>query len=222
MEWILSIAGIFFGGGLIGQLIIFFVERHDKKKNNRIEHYRVIYDKLCNYTNDIENLFLESLKFYMNLYPKVKGEREQVEERNIEIKELINSIEKIKRKCKKGKVNSFLCNECQQKREKLPLLHQEMKEKLDNVKGLLDIQKNYWKNNNQVVSSVIANNINIHNYLLARKIKDKKLSNAIGLVDLHTLKIYGSLVDEENLPHLLIDQMIRIKSALGLLSKKIG
>ena len=47
--WLLSLAGILFGGCMIGQLVIFFVKRHDKKNEETQNFYRVIYNTLCEY-----------------------------------------------------------------------------------------------------------------------------------------------------------------------------
>lgn len=44
MELILSVAAVLFGGGVLGNLIIFFVKRHDEQRANKIALYKELYD----------------------------------------------------------------------------------------------------------------------------------------------------------------------------------
>ena len=53
MDWIKNIAGIIFGGGML----IKFIERIYKKRDDKQRIYRQIYDTIVAYQKDLENLF---------------------------------------------------------------------------------------------------------------------------------------------------------------------
>lgn len=66
MEW-LAIAGTLFGGGMVGKLIEFFIKRYDEKKKSYKEVYLKIHKKLCSYSQDLQNIFLDSVKIVQGL-----------------------------------------------------------------------------------------------------------------------------------------------------------
>ena len=62
MEFIITFAGIIFGGGMIGNLIQFFVKRQDEKKKSKRKFYRYLFFRLQTYQNDIYKLILEYIE----------------------------------------------------------------------------------------------------------------------------------------------------------------
>jgi hypothetical protein len=65
MNIILTIAGVIFGGGMIGQLIMFFVKRNDEKNKANNEDLKAILEKLSNYGKLINDELL-NLYTYIN------------------------------------------------------------------------------------------------------------------------------------------------------------
>jgi hypothetical protein len=63
MNIFLTIAGIIFGGGMIGQLIMFFVKRNDEKNNSNNDDLKAILVKLSDYGKLINDELLSSITY---------------------------------------------------------------------------------------------------------------------------------------------------------------
>lgn len=219
LAFVLSIAGIIFGGGMIGQLIMFFVKRYDEKQEKLFDLYHIIYEKLCNYKNQLSLLVLEFLSF-CDKQLKYINEMQNTTDTNIsQLEGMIKTMKEVERKCRNGKFNENLCKKCQQIQERLPQLYNDIEEKRTIIKEQLETQQDYWNINADKISSIIISNINIHNFISTREISNKNISKSIKDIDLYTLKINSSLHDNRELPNMLIAQMEKIEHVLALLTK---
>ena len=222
MEVVLTIAGFIFGGGMIGNLIQFFIKRSDDIKTKRKEHYRVIYDKLCDYNNTIGTTLLEYFKFSRKQNNELASKQNKAEQHIQEIKHIRMQIKKQENKCKRHKTDENTCIECNQLRERHIELCGIVQNEIDVVENITNEISNYWEDNHNRLHSTICKYINIHHYFLASKIKDKQLFKNICNIDNFSLEILATLNKAEDVtPNKLIKQLELIEKTLVLLSNKL-
>lgn len=63
MNILIAIAGIVFGGGMIGQLIMFFVKRNDEMKAKKNDYLRILLNKISDYGKFINDQMIHSIKY---------------------------------------------------------------------------------------------------------------------------------------------------------------
>lgn len=210
------------GSGAIWKLIELFFKRYDGKKRELKEYYGIIYKKLCDYNSQLVDIVLASVKNDYQILNKISTQNNVTEERLAEIDKIKATIKRQERKCKKQKADEETCYKCQQSREHLTQLIDKLQIEHQLSKDLSKELSNYWEDNSNEVYSMISTNMNIHNYMLAKNVKDKKLYNAIQNIDTFSLQIMKSICMSRNeLPNILITQMENIEHALILLSKKM-
>ncbi len=195
-EVILSVAGILFGGGMLGQLIVFFIKRHDEKKEQRIESYRDFYDKLSAYSNDISRFLLNFFNDKNVCLLMCKDKTAETKRLKANVDNLSKQVKKLKRGCRKnGCIDKEKCIACSNARKQLQETYESMQQNLDDAESLLLL---YWKENKDKIKELIYGNINLHNYLLARGGKERNLIKAVSEVDALSLQIFSSILNEQN------------------------
>ena len=225
-EVILSVAGVLFGSGMLGQLIMFFIKRYDEKKKKRIESYRDFYDKLYAYFNDISRFLLEFFREKDVCALMCKDKTTETEQRKAEVDNLVRQINKLKRGCRKnGYIDKANCTVCSNARKQLSETYESLQQNLEETKSLLQRYKSYWKDNKAKIEELVYGNINLCNYLLSSGKKAKKLIKAVKEIDNLSLQIFQSILGEQNNEQkclsLLTEQMLKIEIALQLLAKNI-
>lgn len=228
IEWILSIAGIMFGGGIIGNLIQFFIKRSDEKKKSKRKFYRYLFFKLQTYQNEIYKLIIE----YIEDTAKVN------ETYDIGINRIDKRIEKVESMKRSLIVNQYRIDTFGQNKEiisKCKNIEEEIchnleihgKEK-EELKNKLQDHFCFWYTNREKVIKIISDYFNLKSMFLSngncnkkclQRVTeiDKRSSNLLFLVhearDYHSAKKYTRE---------LILQMENINSALTVLSKAIN
>lgn len=151
MDWgtlPISLAGIVFGGGMIGQLIMFFIKRSDEKKAQKREFYRMIYNKLCDYNTTLENIRLNCFKEVHQYGVHTDAANSTINDNLQKIDQLIKNIQSYKRKCRKNEnPDCSLCNKCSSDRQLLKELDDRNQELLQKADNYIELMKNYWSNN---------------------------------------------------------------------------
>lgn len=222
-EVIFSVAGILFGGGMLGQLVMFFIKRHDEKKKKRIESYKDFYDKLSAYFNDI-NRFLLDFFNDKNVYLLMcKDKTAEAKQLKANVENLLKQVKKLKRGCgKNGCIDKEKCIACSNARKQLRETYESMQQNLEEAESLLLL---YWKENKSKIKELIYRNINLHNCLLASGRKERNLTKAINEIDALSFQIFSSILEEQNNEQkclsLMMNQVSKIEKALLLLAKKI-
>lgn len=223
MEWILAFAGILFGGGMIGNLIIFFIKRHDDNKSKQKDIYKKVYEKLCSYKTLLEKLMLDYYKYCNILSKGVEHKANNIYNNIEQIERLRKQIKKQEKKCKKEGVDENNCIVCEKMRANLLQLYNDVSLNYSISNELIDECKNYWTNHDEDITSITNNNMNIHNYLLV--CKDKNINNSLYNIDINTIKIHGCLYAKKDNEKIIIDlilkQMELIEYSLVLLSKRL-
>lgn len=222
-EVILSVAGILFGGGMLGKLIMFLIKRHDEKKKKRIESYRDFYDKLSTYFNDISRFLLDFFNDKDVCLLMCKDKTTETKRLKANVDNLSKQVKKLKRGCgKNGCIDKEKCIACSNARKQLQETYESMQQNLDEAESLLLL---YWKENKGKIRELIYRNINLQNYLLASGKKERNLIKAVSEIDALSFQIFSSILEEQNNEQkcllLLMNQMSKIENALHLLAKKI-
>lgn len=222
MEWLMTIAGIFFGGGMLGQLIMFFVKRHDAKVEKCKEQYHALHIKLCEYKDEICQILLEYYRTTNKLSEAI-DEKDSLSSKYIaDIENHLAQIKKQERKCKKQRANEDVCAQCNQRREQLPKLLEKLQEEQNATKGLFEQYRGYWRDNEEHLYKSFAKYLNLHNYLLANNIRDKRLYEKISEVDKQSLDILTPInKNRDGFSKVLINLIETIEYALIMLSKKM-
>ena len=224
MDWILSIAGILFGGGIIGQLIIFIIKRHDESNANKQKIYRQLYDKLHSYQSLLDNILLDYFKHASNSIDIFDVESKKIRLHINETKSLIEQIKSNYKKCKKNCEHSEQCKQCQSMKVRVAELFQIIDKEIENAELTTQTVDNYWTLNKESLCKIINNNLNIHVILLLVCKKDKKLASIIETIDTQTLLLFRRVLrvkgDEYNFQLLIVKQIDNIEKCLNLLSNK--
>ena len=232
IDWVISIAGIIFGGGMIGQLIQFFVKRHDAAHDQKLKVYIELYSKLTKYKSLLENSLLASFKHISDTICSIQGNNEVLKEGINEVQTLMKKLKyKIKacyqktgfsqKNCSKNN-----CNECKMISSRISELFEILDKEQDSFKQTSLAQSEYWKNNYEHIYNVISDNLNIHDILHLAGQKDKKLLTSINNVDIQTRYLFKELLtaDGENVDFQMgiQKQLKNIEHSLVLLSKKFN
>lgn len=103
MNIFLTIAGIFFGGGMIGQLIMFFVKRNNEKNKANNEDLKAILEKLSNYGKLINDELLSSMTYVKSDTAKKRIKMEALQDlSSITSKDTARLRKKLKNSAEKG------------------------------------------------------------------------------------------------------------------------
>lgn len=222
MELFLTIAGILFGGGMLGQLIMFFVKRHDEKAAKRREQYHALHVRLCEYKDEICRVLLEYYRATCKLSDVIDEKHNQTEKYLAEINDHLAQIKKQERRCKKQKANDDVCAQCKQRREELPQLLEILHKEHNEASGLLAQCNRYWDNNEEYLHKIITKYLNLHNYLISSNMQDKKICKTITDIDKQSLCILTPMnKNRDNFHETLIRLMVMIECAQVILSKKM-
>ncbi len=225
IEWILSIAGIIFGGGMFGQFIMFIIKRQDEFKANKQKIYKQLYDKLYSYQSLLENVLLDFFKHTSNSIDVFDIESNKIRQYMDETKNLIKQIKSNYKKCKNSFVyNSERCEQCQNMKARVAELFQIIDKEIENAELTTQDVDNYWTINKEYLCKIINENLNVHaiQHLVGKK--DKKLSSIIEKIDTQTLHLYRRLLrvkgEEYDFQLLIVNQIDNIEKCLNILSNK--
>lgn len=226
MEWFLAIAGILFGGGMLGQLIIFFVKRHDELVNKKKEVYKDLYNRLVQYESTLQDILLHFFKHTSSFLNTIDQKNNKIDEYITEIETSSKRIRSLERKCKNKGCNTEKCLECNLLRQRVPELFSLIGQEQADCKSISDKQIEYWQNNYENTSQVISNNMNFHNILLKVDYKNKKIFSLIDKIDKQSFRLFQTLLsakgNEQNFQLAIITQMENIEYSLKVLSQKLN
>ncbi|MGM9764026.1 MAG: hypothetical protein ACI3ZQ_08410 [Candidatus Cryptobacteroides sp.] len=226
MDWILALAGILFGGGMIGQIVMYFIKRADEKKKAEQDYYRVIYNKLIEYCSALENLLLTCFKENHKYASLTESANSLIDDNISKIEKLQTSIETRVRSClKNGKPSDNICKECHSEQQLMEKLLDECKTTRQEAYSKIELMENYWHNNLEQTFSVISSYVNIENLLYSRKGCDNNVISCIKFIDKATLKICRCLSfrssSESDFEDGLIKQIGVINGALKIISEHL-
>ncbi len=222
MNILIAIAGIIFGGGMIGQLIMFFVKRNDEKNNSNNDDLKAILEKLSNYGKLINDELL-------NLYTHINSD---ITIKSIEVKairDLVISKKKetvLLRKSKKNYTEKALLN-FEQSLELSKSIDLKTKEADDKLNEL----ESYFVSGAETKIKELLNNIHSFNSLAnaltqTHVIKHKEVIQILYDIDGQTTNIlmnteFKSPDDLLKLNKLLINQLSLLTKAKVIVSNKI-
>ena len=210
------------GSGAIWKLIEFLFKRYDVKEAKRQEQYHALHVRLCEYKDEISNILLDYFRATSKLSDAIDEKDSLTDKYIAEIEDHLAQIKKQERKCKKQKAKDEVCAQCNQRRKQLPQLLEILQKEQNEAKGLLAQYQSYWQNNEEYLCKSIAKHLNLHNYLLAHKIRDKRLYKKINDIDNQSLEVLMSTnKNRGSLSKVLINLMESIEYALIMLSKKM-
>lgn len=224
--WILAIAGVLFGGGMLGQLIMFLIKRHDEKKEREREFYLALYNKLCAYKTVLEQMLLNQFKeVHVQAEIADKAYAQAGKMRPI-IDSLLESIESQQNICRqKGVPNQAECEACNAKRQAVVQMYDEYTAIQTNADVAFDSMQSYWKNNFDFAHSAVAEYVNIHNCLFLNRKCESVLSRLVHKIDRQSMEICNALFSSRQsnsaIDQLLIDQVGTIYLTLNQLSKNL-
>lgn len=229
MDWgnlILALAGILFGSGIIGQLIMFFVKRYDEKNEKDREFYRIVYNKLRDYCSALEHMLLTCLKESHNYATHTGNVHSRLDDNISKIEQLQKSIKSRERKCKKnGKPDKVVCEQCNSERKLMGELFDECQKLQQEAENKIELMANYWSNNYEQTYTALASYVNIENLLYSKKGCDKKIVSCIRAIDKSTLHMCRCLSfkpsPELDFEESIIKQMSLIDVTLQLISKQL-
>lgn len=224
--WILALAGILFGGGMLGQLIMFLIKRHDEKKEREREFYRTIYNKLCEYYSALEILRLNCYKEVHKHVALTEKSHSKANDNLLKIDSLLKTIRSRERKCRKnGKPSSETCDKCNSDRQLVKELYDESRKLQQEASNNLELIDNYWSNNYEQTYSVLTSYANMENFIYAKKGCDKKIMTLIRIIDKATNSMCSSLsfksLDKWDFEDEMIKQISAISVTLQLISKQL-
>ena len=202
------------GGGMLGQLIMFFTKRHDEKKAKRIVVYNSVHAKLSKYNNILTEILLDFFRKNNIRMNKIEESLDLIECKAN--KKLIRTIKRQHRECKKGEYpGREICDKCQQIRLEL----REIDEKLSETESMIKQNRNYWQHNYDEVKSLIVPYMNISNDFIPVSKFKTKLRNAIRDVDNQSACLLTYLLGKHEdemtgFPNEIIKQMEKIAIAL--------
>ena len=224
IEWILSIAGIVFGGGMFGQFIMFLIKRQDEFNANKQKIYRQLYDKLYYYQLSLENTLLDFFKYASNSIDIFDAEKKKIREYIDETKGLAEQIKSQHKKCRKNCEHIEQCERCKKMKARIAELFQIIDKEIDKAELTAQTVDDYWTINKEVLCKIIYENLNIHGVLHLVGKKDKKMLLMINKVDDQTLlifrKLYTSKGEDYDFQLALVNQIDHIEKSLNVLSNK--
>ena len=220
-------AMLLFGGGMFGQLVMFYTKRHDEQKNKRVEFYRMVYDKLAKYYNTLNDILLSFSEHNSIQITKMKVKTSEIENTLPTIQKLDKEIKAQQRRCKKrGRPAEQICEQCNQKREKIIKLYEAVEVHKDEAESIIQDCNDYWKNNFVKIKEMLAPYLNIHNILMSGGKADKKLFDKIFKIDTQSLNMLYYMMGEQqgdvDFHKELTGQMSKITVVMAELSKKIS
>lgn len=224
VEWILSIAGILFGGGMLGQLIMFLIKRHDEFNANKQKIYRQLYDKLYSYQSSLENTLLDFYKHISNSIDIFNVEKKKIRQDVNETKFLIKQIASQYKKCKKNCEHNGQCEQCKKMKARVSELFQIIDKEIENAELVTQTADDYWNINKETFCKIINENLNIHAALHLVGKKDKKLLSIINKIDTQTFLLFRKLFrvkgEEYDFQLAIVSQIDNIEKSLTILSNK--
>jgi len=222
MNILIAIAGVVFGGGMIGQLIMFFVKRNDEKNKVNNDDLKIILEKLSSYGKLINDELLSSITHikYDTINKKIEMEA---------VRDLISSTSKdtvhLRKKMKdwdeKGVENLEQSRELSKSiEERTKAVDEKLKElSSDSNSGSESRIKELFRNLHAFHSLA---NILPQIYLT----KHKEMANILYDLDVRTTNIlikteFKSIDDLLELNELLINQLSLIEKTKIVVSNKI-
>ncbi len=225
-DWI-AIAGILCGGGVISQLLIFFVKRSDEKRSMKSTFYRQVYNTLSDYSKNLYVTVSDFIRHNASVLDKAKQSEDTKSLLNDESNVLYETIQKQSRKCKKkGKPNPQVCELCQKNRERLTDLSNKLLEEQKRQDLLLSEHSHYWNTHLEDLKNIASKYSNFTAVISAEGIPKKIIKNAIGTLDIQTLKIIGiglkDISDDAIVGELIIECLKAIDKAMIEVAKEIS
>lgn len=213
MNLFLTLAGIVFGGGLIGQLIMFFVKRNDEIKTIKNDCLRTILGKVNDYGKFVNDQMVHSIHFVKsNIH---SGEQEistlhaLVELEKCEVKQL----GQIKKNCSKKNIRD--CEKCEALTESTNSRLKQIYEKQDFM--VFPNQTEVNKEFDNTFENLKSFNGMLNLLPQAYISKHKHIVKMLGDLDLVTLNLMLSKKENTLEEYMQINQMI--VSQLNLLEK---
>lgn len=224
MGWVITIAGIIFGGGMIGQLVQFFVKRHDERKATKTSIYRGLYDKFHSYQTILNNVLLAYLKHLSQSVDVLDGVNGQLNKHIEETQRLIKRVKSFQKTCRGKRTDEEQCKECIASKSRLNELFEIINKEQAQFEQTSKAQVNYWETNSEYLHKIIGDNINIHNTLHLTGHKDKKLTTCLNKIDVQTMRLFRALLsangNNRDFHVEIFSQISNIDKCLELLSKK--
>lgn len=225
MDLVLKILLGVFGGGMLGQLIIFFTKRHDTQQNRRVEFYSMVYNRLAQYYNAINEILLCFSEYSNNQIIKIQSKNLDIDNSLSTLHKINKEIKLQQRKCKKGECpDTPICQQCQQKREGIIKLYQTIETQRDEAELIIQDCNDYWNNNFIRIKQTITPYLNIQNLLMSGGNVDKSLICDIVKIDTQSLYLLFHLPEESQKIDFYKEftaQLSLITTVLAKLSKKI-
>lgn len=226
IEWFLTIAGILFGGGMLGQLIMFFVKRNDEIASKKKEIYKDLYNRLVRYESTLQNILLQFFKHTSSYLDKIKQKNNKINDYITEIETSSKRIKSFERKCKNKGCTDEMCVLCNSIRQRISELFSLIGIEQTACKNMSDMQIEYWKNNFESISNIISDNMNFRNIFLTVENKDKRIYSLVDKVDKQSFILFSTLLsakgNEQTFQLAVISQMENIERCLIALSKKLN
>ena len=222
MNILLTIAGIIFGGGMIGQLIMFFVKRNDEKRKANNDDLKAILEKLSNYGKLINDELLSSITFIKSDTAAKTTEMEA-------LRDLISSTSKesvqLRKKLKNSAENGI--NDLEQSRELSKSIEERAKAADEKLKKM---ESDFSSGSESKIKELFDNLQSFHSLAnilpQTHVIKHKEVANILYDIDVKTANIlikseFKSIDNLFEINELLINQLALIEKAKIVVSDKI-
>jgi hypothetical protein len=216
MNILIALAGIVFGGGMIGQLIMFFVKRNDEIKMVKNEYLRTILEKVSDYGKFVTDQMVHSIHFIESSIHLGKQEVSNFQELVELEKHELKQLGRIRKDCLKKNIKN--CAKCEALTESTNTRFKKISEK----KGFLNSDS--FLNQSQINEELDSTfeNIKSFNGMLnilpqAYISKHKHIVKMLGDLDLVTLKLIFAKNANTLEEYIQINKMI--VSQLTLLEK---
>ena len=224
MDWIKNIAGIIFGGGML----IKFIERIYKKRDDKQRIYRQIYDTIVAYQKDLENLLFTYIKYVISTSDEMKDINIELRNINIEISDIAKQLESLHNIFHEQKnINENHLIQYRNLRTHSTEIYQYIDELKDKSKSIAKLQDEYWYTNSEEVHNVIDKYQNIYNalYLIGKNKKNKDLFLCINKIDMKTMNLFKNLLNirkvQGDFYKDILTQLSNLEDCLEILSKKL-
>ena len=224
MDWIKNIAGIIFGGGML----IKFIERIYKKRDDKQRIYRQIYDTIVAYQKDLENLLFTYLKYVISTSDEMKDINIELRNINIEISDIAKQLESLHKIFDEQKnINENHLIQYRNLRTHSTEIYQYIDELKDKSKSIAKLQDEYWYTNSEEVHNVIDKYQNIYNalYLIGKNKKNNDLFLCINKIDMKTMNLFKNLLNirkvQGDFYKDILTQLSNLEDCLEILSKKL-
>ena len=215
-----------FGGGVIGSLVTFFVNRHDAKKEKQSSFYQGVYNHLSEYNSELYSFLVGFIQNNADISDSINASKTNESSIVKEIECLNKDINKYVRKCNKnGGPIDGICSQCQEAREKVSKLSTNLIEEQRIQTSLYNNQSSYWDTRLDNLKACAAKYMNMSALLSSGGIAKKSIQKVVNKVDVKSVFIIGyrkqDMKDVFDVADLIINLLESIDSALKELSKNI-